>query len=932
MRLENSRPEAMEPDFGKKLVEIGIFLDKIGHCMSEISQKPECSEKIDLEAEWRSRNNVELVEEVKKLLIFLVEVSEVLKKMNKEEIESISTGLRDRKRILRLFEYSAFFIFRVCSPNGVGMSLDLWKHSVVFKILKDQRIKTSFVENEELYKRNREILIMAANVFEIVMKNEVFVNFFNIGEKSILYTLSIYGELGFFAKNKDKDWSEKFYYLLESLPFNILLSTLIRLNNPRCPKWMKEVVCKELVKITRKPGGITAIVEFVKVTLYENEITINDFDKVVSLVTLIPKDIEKEEYIKSISPELLSMLDHPFEKSYLYQTSGRIISVLLLNYPELTQNHIISKIIELLHTPKQNQSDESVENSIKRIEKICLQSDSNIIINVISPIFIVLWAASCFSHKTHKYIWRDRIIAILLSYIFLSCQLTSIWKIIENFLSTGDTYFSFSNGEHGGISIEINNSDIILSVEDVDSRIENFGFLIDKFRNDQKLMEDIFLKLLNYCLNRNRNSKEDQDPLKELYYLKILILMQNNYITEITKNTEKIFQILMEIISNFNNNYKLSQTTQDFKDIDQPSLNNLHKIVKNDTDLKITDEDISIVEISLNILNIILIGNPKLSEKEISLLDIIQHQLIYMSKNSVDSLKSCAQNLSILIKSYLIFPIMSDQNRNSQIEDSKRKYNKAIQYTFDQLVPVRAQGISLLKEMIEAKDPIVDVNEVLNLLIGLIKDNDSFVYLNAINCLTSLSNNHNNYIIEYLLTEYANDLKYNLDERIRIGDAIFKIIQNIGKMIHGKISDTISKTMLDISTSSTNDIRIRSSALNILAIACNCSFYGMDKWCFIALKSVLDILNFEKTQEHIILRRAAIVLIANILEGTDDLMSIPSNLLQSTLKTIRYIQVTDQDILMRRQALGLLDLMKQKLKEKLGFYSHDTILNIIQFS
>lgn len=71
-------------------------------------------------------------------------------------------------------------------------------------------------------------------------------------------------------------------------------------------------------------------------------------------------------------------------------------------------------------------------------------------------------------------------------------------------------------------------------------------------------------------------------------------------------------------------------------------------------------------------------------------------------------------------------------------------------------------------------------------------------------------------------------------------------------------------------------------------------------------------------------------MIASILKGTDDLMSIPTILLKNTLKTIRYIETVDQDILMRHQATRLLDLIKEKIQQKINIYSpKNTILNIL---
>lgn len=57
---------------------------------------------------------------------------------------------------------------------------------------------------------------------------------------------------------------------------------------------MRPIICKELAKIPTRKNGITAIVEFMKALPDENKITVNNLDKVVSIVTLIPKDTNKE--------------------------------------------------------------------------------------------------------------------------------------------------------------------------------------------------------------------------------------------------------------------------------------------------------------------------------------------------------------------------------------------------------------------------------------------------------------------------------------------------------------------------------------------------------------------------------------------------------------------------------------------------------------
>src|SRR5205814_1509330 len=61
------------------------------------------------------------------------------------------------------------------------------------------------------------------------------------------------------------------------------------------------------------------------------------------------------------------------------------------------------------------------------------------------------------------------------------------------------------------------------------------------------------------------------------------------------------------------------------------------------------------------------------------------------------------------------------------VED-KRAYALALSYLRDELIPVRAEGLKVLEDLIHNRSPILDIQATLTLLLSLLQDEDEFIY------------------------------------------------------------------------------------------------------------------------------------------------------------------------------------------------------------
>ncbi|KAG1071981.1 hypothetical protein G6F42_025961 [Rhizopus arrhizus] len=228
----------------------------------------------------------------------------------------------------------------------------------------------------------------------------------------------------------------------------------------------------------------------------------------------------------------------------------------------------------------------------------------------------------------------------------------------------------------------------------------------------------------------------------------------------------------------------------------------------------------------------------------------------------------------------------------------------------DDLLPIRAHGMGMLKEMALAKDPLVSsgegLDQLLDIFVRLVQDEDSYIYLNAVKGLSAMTDAYGNQIIKKLGDIYSDD-KQKLDNRLRIGEALLQTIQRCGDAL-GKYVNTLVKPLETVLARRNEDSNLRVSALSLLSMACQTCPVALSSQMSELIDWVLNILEIEKTAE---VRRAATVLILSLFRGlaSQTLYEYPAESLRRTYRTLRYIEETDPDELTRYQArVALSDL------------------------
>jgi hypothetical protein len=152
-------------------------------------------------------------------------------------------------------------------------------------------------------------------------------------------------------------------------------------------------------------------------------------------------------------------------------------------------------------------------------------------------------------------------------------------------------------------------------------------------------------------------------------------------------------------------------------------------------------------------------------------------------------------------------PSESSSLKNSGVndEDPKAVYQKALTLLQDPLLPVRAHGLLLLRQLASSKSPspkdpakiipaldLALVPGVLSIFLQSIQDEDSYIFLNAVQGLAAMVEGFGKEVLRGLVADYVRGLdgvgagaldQGEVDVRIRIGEALGQVMRRCGEIL-----------------------------------------------------------------------------------------------------------------------------------------------------
>jgi hypothetical protein len=119
-------------------------------------------------------------------------------------------------------------------------------------------------------------------------------------------------------------------------------------------------------------------------------------------------------------------------------------------------------------------------------------------------------------------------------------------------------------------------------------------------------------------------------------------------------------------------------------------------------------------------------------------LDLVFDNLEPIQNHLSPSIQSLAQNLRLTISAR---KASKSSSLDIQHQESLKKYQEAMDALQDEILPIRARGIVMLKEMVLEKDPLMNedmnLNRVLDIFIQMIQDEERYFYIQKIQIFTN---------------------------------------------------------------------------------------------------------------------------------------------------------------------------------------------------
>ncbi|KAJ3102310.1 60S ribosomal protein L12 [Phlyctochytrium planicorne] len=313
--------------------------------------------------------------------------------------------------------------------------------------------------------------------------------------------------------------------------------------------------------------------------------------------------------------------------------------------------------------------------------------------------------------------------------------------------------------------------------------------------------------------------------------------------------------------------------------------------------------DENMATLALSILSLLL-GDESLSKK-ISKEEL--EEVLIVAQTFRSSSYPELQNLAAKI---------SERSKNLSGLPSERKpgsgsyrFEEALQELQDEIVPVRAHGIRIIQNMILDKDEFVfnNVDMILELLLEMMTDSESFIYLNGVKALSAALVTMPDEAIPILLSYYCNASKM-LDARLRVGEAFMQAIQRLGEAF-SKYAKDICNKLLQLME---KDKDILPSCFALLAFVTDVAPVALVEELVWISKYIEDMLVFEKSVPP---RRAAVNFLCSLADTINQVRTVlPPGFTRSLIRILKRVYDTDSDPGCKHYAEGGLQRLRMNFR------------------
>ncbi|EIW76151.1 hypothetical protein CONPUDRAFT_110885 [Coniophora puteana RWD-64-598 SS2] len=649
-------------------------------------------------------------------------------------------------------------------------------------------------------------------------------------------------------------------------------------------------------------------------------------EHVARILRTVPAGMKPMEYLSAIVPRVLALLSEPgVPSAYTRAAAFALARMIAPTGPYPHRARVAAVVLPVLHGPLLNVevlpsgdgTTPTARKALDALSTLLLNADPSptLISTLLTPAVPALYAL--LSHLE-----RVRASDALLKPSVRGLLMT--WGRVIEAKEAVDTLWSIIQGEgiHWSVDIageirrvEVSNEPPKLSLltpEDL-RKEEETGELdadfLDLYPNPTHFIDllisldrtdvsaEVFVRLLQ-AYHETKVVQEDHDPIKVLLYLQLIMQMQarssDNSSFNILSKPDHILQFVRYALDSSATSESASTAQRSGTTGGGLSLNDLRIVEEEEDELHESDGDSDDEEAvpgtestqeamtltAINLLLATLEANPGLSARDTPSLNDIFSALEPASTSSATEIRTVAREARMVLTARLASTSASgafagsSRTRRGVSENAQEVYQKALKLLQDPVLPVRAHGLLLLRELVKSHAPTrrkrrdgereqaeeqLDralVPAILSIFMQSVQDDDSYIFLNAVQGLSAMVDMFGKEVLQGLVDNYSQGLtgisasvltQQDIDTRVRIGEALGQVIRRCGNALSIYVNILVPP-LTAVYRSSTCPVLLRSSAISLLTECIKTDPLALLGYADDISSAMIDLLQLESVQ------------------------------------------------------------------------------------
>ncbi|KAF8627184.1 hypothetical protein AX15_004502 [Amanita polypyramis BW_CC] len=453
--------------------------------------------------------------------------------------------------------------------------------------------------------------------------------------------------------------------------------------------------------------------------------------------------------------------------------------------------------------------------------------------------------------------------------IYWNIDLTgNIWRVYKPLQKPSLSLFTPESLKEAEKSGSLDNDANIMDLYPDPTHYVHFVKVLDR----PDIASDLFVRFLESY--REQRFASGADPLQTLLTLQIVMQMQKQlttspsssnllckpahmlqFIKHVLESSEKISLRSIGPQSRAESDVKFRKSR--LKDTENQDIG----YESGDSDDYMPDSETvspndEMVETAINLLLSILEANEDLSARTTPVLNDIYSLLEPMSREGSTSIRSIAREAKMVMTARLASTSTMGKARSDDEESSREIYQKALKLLQDPILPVRAHGLLLLRQLINrSKDEVEPalIPAILSIFLQSVQDDESYLFLNAVQGLSAMVDSYGKEVLKTLIREYCDGLfnmgrssasQHDLDVRTRVGEALGIVIRRCGSALVA-YSDLLIPPLFRVIRSQDVPTVLRTSSLSLLADCVNTYALAVLPYVIDLVDAMIDLLQVE---------------------------------------------------------------------------------------